>query len=160
MADDEPNNTAGGDESTKPSKEELEAEQQAAKEQLQTILDTSRPKHLGYGISSGVSNIVAGAVGAVGVAILAPVSVCYILFIKVLYIMVLLELLSHQALILSYRFYMCIYVVILYRWWERPWVQSRQASLGEQLVWSEVPLRVLLEVLPWLLEVLFRVLHR
>lgn len=76
MADDKPNNTAGGDESTKPkqpSKEELEAEQQAAKEQLQTILDTSRPKHLGYGISSGVSNIVAGAVGAVGVAILAPV---------------------------------------------------------------------------------------
>ena len=75
MADDKPKKADGGDESTKPkpSKEELVAEQQAAKEQLQTILDTSRPKHLGYGISSGVSNIVAGAVGAVGVAILAPV---------------------------------------------------------------------------------------
>ena len=31
------------------------------------------PKHLGYGLASGVSNIVAGAVGAVGIVILAPV---------------------------------------------------------------------------------------
>mmetsp|Transcript_39536 Transcript_39536/g.83122 ORF Transcript_39536/g.83122 Transcript_39536/m.83122 type:complete len:546 (-) Transcript_39536:70-1707(-) len=54
-------------------KEELEAEQQAAKDQLQTILDSSRPKHLGYGITSGVSNIVAGAVGGAGVLVLAPV---------------------------------------------------------------------------------------
>ncbi|KAL9186699.1 hypothetical protein ACHAXT_005937 [Thalassiosira profunda] len=57
----------------KKTKEELDAEQQAAKEQLQAILDTSRPKHLGYGLASGVSNIVAGAVGAVGIVILAPV---------------------------------------------------------------------------------------
>ncbi len=53
-------------------KEELEAEQQAAKEQLQNILDSSRPKHLGHGIASGVSNILSGAVGAVGIVVLAP----------------------------------------------------------------------------------------
>ena len=53
-------------------KEELEAEQQAAKEQLNAILDSSRPKHLGQGITSGVGNIISGAVGAVGVAVLAP----------------------------------------------------------------------------------------
>lgn len=32
------------------------------------------PKHLGYGIASGVSNVVAGAVGAVGMIVLMPVS--------------------------------------------------------------------------------------
>ena len=53
-------------------KEDLEAEQQAAKEQLQAILDSSRPKHLGYGIASGVGNIIGGAVGAVGIVVLAP----------------------------------------------------------------------------------------
>lgn len=31
------------------------------------------PKHLGYGIASGVSNIVSGAVGAVGIVVMAPV---------------------------------------------------------------------------------------
>ena len=31
------------------------------------------PKHLGYGIASGISNIVSGAVGAVGIVVLAPV---------------------------------------------------------------------------------------
>jgi len=53
-------------------KEELEAEQQKAKEQLQAILDQSRPKHLGYGIASGVGNILGAAVGAVGIVVLAP----------------------------------------------------------------------------------------
>ena len=53
-------------------KEELEAEQQAAKEHLQVILDSSRPKHLGHGIVSGVSNIVGAAVGAAGILVLAP----------------------------------------------------------------------------------------
>jgi len=57
----------------KKTKEEIEAEQQAAKDQLQAILDSSRPKHLGYGITSGVSNIVSGAVGAAGIIVLAPV---------------------------------------------------------------------------------------
>jgi hypothetical protein len=32
------------------------------------------PKHLGHGIASGVSNVVAGAVGAVGLVVLFPVS--------------------------------------------------------------------------------------
>lgn len=36
------------------------------------MLAASKPKHVGEGVSSGVSNIVAGAVGAVGVAVLAP----------------------------------------------------------------------------------------
>jgi hypothetical protein len=53
-------------------KEDLEAQQQAAKEQLQAILDSSRPKHLGYGVASGVGNIIGAAVGAVGIAVLAP----------------------------------------------------------------------------------------
>ncbi|KAL3809606.1 hypothetical protein ACHAXA_002165 [Cyclostephanos tholiformis] len=53
-------------------REELEAEQQAAKEQLQAILDSSRPKHLGYGITSGVGNIVGAAVGTAGILVLAP----------------------------------------------------------------------------------------
>lgn len=57
----------------KKTKEELEAEQAAAREQLNAILDQSRPKHLGQGITSGLSNIVAGAVGAVGIVVLAPV---------------------------------------------------------------------------------------
>jgi len=67
MADTEKSN-----EKPTQTKEELEAEQQAAKDQLQAILDTSRPKHLGYGITSGISNIVGGAVGAVGIVVLAP----------------------------------------------------------------------------------------
>ncbi|KAL7518425.1 hypothetical protein ACHAWX_003248 [Stephanocyclus meneghinianus] len=54
------------------SKEELEAEQAAAKEQLNALLAASRPKHLGYGLASGVSNVVSGAVGGVGLAVMAP----------------------------------------------------------------------------------------
>eukprot|EP00970_Alexandrium_tamarense_P013929 scaffold3777_cov214-Alexandrium_tamarense.AAC.5 len=54
------------------SKEELEAEQAAARAQIESLLDSSRPKHLGYGISSGVSNVVSGAVGGVGLVVLAP----------------------------------------------------------------------------------------
>lgn len=54
------------------SKEELEAEQVAAKEQINLLLNQSRPKHLGYGVTSGVSNIVQGAVGGVGLAVMAP----------------------------------------------------------------------------------------
>lgn len=73
MADDKKNNKADDKAKKQKSKEELEKEQEAAKEQLQTILDQSRPKHLGYGITSGISNIVSGAVGAVGVVVLAPV---------------------------------------------------------------------------------------
>eukprot|EP00804_Cyclotella_cryptica_P015641 CCRYP_003628-RB/>CCRYP_003628-RB protein AED:0.09 eAED:0.09 QI:165/0.83/0.85/1/0.66/0.57/7/1472/550 len=54
------------------SKEELEAEQAAAKEQLNALLNASRPKHVGYGVAAGVSNVVSGAVGGVGLAVMAP----------------------------------------------------------------------------------------
>jgi hypothetical protein len=57
---------------TKKSAAELEAERAAAQEQLEAILSTSRPKNLAEGVSSGVGNIVAGAVGAAGIAVLAP----------------------------------------------------------------------------------------
>jgi hypothetical protein len=47
-------------------------EAEEASKQLERILDTTRPKNAVQGVTSGVSNIVAGAVGAVGVIILAP----------------------------------------------------------------------------------------
>lgn len=53
------------------SKEKMETEQAAAKEQINLLLNRSRPKHLGYGITSGVSNVVQGAVGGVGLAVMA-----------------------------------------------------------------------------------------
>jgi hypothetical protein len=48
-------------------------EQQEALEQLNAMLAQTRPKNFGQGLSSGVSNIVGGALGAVGVVIVAPV---------------------------------------------------------------------------------------
>mmetsp|Transcript_6153 Transcript_6153/g.13504 ORF Transcript_6153/g.13504 Transcript_6153/m.13504 type:complete len:542 (+) Transcript_6153:108-1733(+) len=58
--------------STNKSKEELQAEQEAAKQQIQQLLDTSRPKNLRHGVVSGVGNIVSGCVGMVGMVVLAP----------------------------------------------------------------------------------------
>ena len=60
---------------TTPEDEELQRRKKEAEEaskQLEAILASSRPKNAVEGVTSGVSNIVAGAVGAVGVAILAP----------------------------------------------------------------------------------------
>jgi len=57
---------------TEKTPEEIEAERKEALEQINQILDTTRPKNLQQGVSSGLSNIVSGAVGAVGVAILLP----------------------------------------------------------------------------------------
>jgi DnaJ domain len=57
---------------TQKSAAELAAERAAAQEQLEAILSPSRPKNLAEGVSSGVGNIVAGAVGAAGIAVLAP----------------------------------------------------------------------------------------
>jgi hypothetical protein len=54
------------------SKEEMEAERAQALKDINHILDQSRPKNLQQGVSSGVSNILQGAVGAVGVAVLLP----------------------------------------------------------------------------------------
>jgi len=47
-------------------------QQEEAKAQLDSILNQTRPKNLKEGLTSGVGNIVSGAVGAVGVAIIAP----------------------------------------------------------------------------------------
>jgi hypothetical protein len=53
--------------------EKKKKEQAEALEQLNGILDQSRPKNFGQGLTSGVSNILGGALGAVGVVIVAPV---------------------------------------------------------------------------------------
>lgn len=52
--------------------EEIAQERAKAQEQLESILSTSRPKNLGEGLATGVNNIVGGAVGAAGIAVLAP----------------------------------------------------------------------------------------
>jgi hypothetical protein len=54
------------------SKEELGKEQEEAKEQLERILSSSRPKNARQGFVNGVNNVLAGAIGGVGVAVLAP----------------------------------------------------------------------------------------
>ena len=54
------------------SEAELEAERKAAQEKLEGILNTTRPKNLREGVGTGVSNIVSGALGAAGVAVLLP----------------------------------------------------------------------------------------
>ncbi|KAG7351640.1 chaperone protein DnaJ [Nitzschia inconspicua] len=56
----------------KKSKEELEREQKEAAAQLSQILKTSKPKNLGQGLGRGLNNILAGAVGGVGIAVMAP----------------------------------------------------------------------------------------
>jgi curved DNA-binding protein CbpA len=57
---------------SKKTEEEIALEREKAKEQLEAILCTSRPKNLGEGVSTGLNNIISGAVGAAGVAVLAP----------------------------------------------------------------------------------------
>jgi hypothetical protein len=54
------------------SKEELEREQKEAAEKLAQMMQTSKPKNLQQGLGRGVGNILAGAVGGVGIAVLAP----------------------------------------------------------------------------------------
>ena len=56
----------------KKSKEELQKEQEEAKKQVEALLNASKPKNLREGVGHGVSNILAGAVGGAGVAVLAP----------------------------------------------------------------------------------------
>ncbi|KAL7556025.1 hypothetical protein ACA910_017353 [Epithemia clementina (nom. ined.)] len=55
------------------SEAELEAERKKAAEKLEGILDATRPKNFRQGLGSGLSNIVSGAVGGAGVAVLLPV---------------------------------------------------------------------------------------
>lgn len=52
--------------------EELKKEQAEAKAQLDAMFAQSKPKNLAQGVGTGVSNIVSGAVGGVGVAVMAP----------------------------------------------------------------------------------------
>ena len=47
-------------------------EHDEALKQINAILDTSRPKNFQEGFGSGVGTILQGAVGAVGIAVLAP----------------------------------------------------------------------------------------
>lgn len=56
------------------SKEELEKEQQAAKEEITAMLEGTRPKNLRAGITSGLGNVVAGAVGGCGMVVLSPIA--------------------------------------------------------------------------------------
>jgi hypothetical protein len=53
--------------------EKKKKEQQEAVEKLNAMLAQTRPKNFGQGLTSGVSNIVGGALGAVGVVIVAPI---------------------------------------------------------------------------------------
>lgn len=50
----------------------LKKQQEEATEQLESMLKQTNPKNLGQGITRGAGNIVGGAVGAVGIAVLAP----------------------------------------------------------------------------------------
>ena len=59
-------------EDDKKTKTQQEKEAEEAAQQLNQILDQSRPKNAIQGTASGVNNILAGAVGGAGVAILAP----------------------------------------------------------------------------------------
>ena len=54
------------------SPEELQRERDEAMQRLELVLAKSRPKNLATGVSQGVGNIVAGAVGAAGVAVIVP----------------------------------------------------------------------------------------
>ena len=54
------------------SEEQLKKEQAEAQAQLEALLSKSRPKNLREGVGAGVSNILAGAIGGAGVAVLAP----------------------------------------------------------------------------------------
>jgi hypothetical protein len=51
---------------------QLKKERDEATKQLQAVLDASRPKGLKQGVASGCGNIVQGAVGAAGFAVIGP----------------------------------------------------------------------------------------
>jgi hypothetical protein len=57
---------------TTKTKEEMEAERKEALKGINQFLDSTRPENLRLSLSSGVSYIVQGAVGAVGVAVFMP----------------------------------------------------------------------------------------
>lgn len=45
----------------------------AAEDEMNMILNETRPKHFGHGVWSGVESIVGGGIGAIGIAVLTPV---------------------------------------------------------------------------------------
>eukprot|EP00980_Cylindrotheca_fusiformis_P022951 scaffold9948_cov129-Cylindrotheca_fusiformis.AAC.19 len=51
---------------------ELKKEQEEAKKKLDELFSKSKPKNLADGLGQGVNNIVGGALGGVGIAVLAP----------------------------------------------------------------------------------------
>ena len=67
-------NMATKQEEMKAKQEQAKKEQQEAMEQVNALLNQTRPKNLGQGLTSGLSNIVGGALGAVGVAVVAPIA--------------------------------------------------------------------------------------
>ena len=58
--------------SSQKTPEELKKEQAEAKAQLDAMFAQSKPKNLAQGVGTGISNIVSGAVGGAGVAVMAP----------------------------------------------------------------------------------------
>jgi curved DNA-binding protein CbpA len=54
--------------------QQAKREQEEAQEQINALLNQTRPKNLGEGLKSGVGNILGGALGAIGVAVVAPVA--------------------------------------------------------------------------------------
>ena len=68
------------------SPEEIEAEREQAKAQLEEIIKTSRPKNVQQGMTAGVGNILKGAVGGAGVAVLIPTVSLVVRFPKIMII--------------------------------------------------------------------------
>jgi len=62
------------EEEMKAKQEQLKKEQQQAQEQINALLNQTRPKNLGQGLTSGISNILGGALGAIGMVVVAPVA--------------------------------------------------------------------------------------
>lgn len=53
-------------------KTQQQLDQEEAAKQLEAMLSASRPKNFRQGVGSGLSNVVQGAVGAVGIAVMTP----------------------------------------------------------------------------------------
>ena len=54
------------------SQDDLKKEQEEAKAKLDALLNQTKPKNLRQGLGTGVNNVIAGAVGGAGVAVIAP----------------------------------------------------------------------------------------
>ena len=54
------------------STEELKKEQEEAQAKLEALMSLTKPKNLREGVGAGVNNVLAGAIGGAGVAVIAP----------------------------------------------------------------------------------------